>query len=93
MAELLLDVHGVAALLCEVAELPSIDLHAKLRDQGVDSLDLLELLVEVVERHGIEFDESAFGLLEVGFADDSLQFLYDSVLRPALTVDSSDQSA
>lgn len=47
----------IKARLAEVAHRDSVDGSLKLRELGIDSLDIVELLLQLEEDYGVHFDD------------------------------------
>ena len=47
----------IKARLAEVAHRDSVDGSVKLRELGIDSLDIVELLLQLEEDYGVHFDD------------------------------------
>ena len=50
-------IEEIKARLAEVAHKDSIDGSLKLRELGIDSLDIVELLLQLEEDYGVHFDD------------------------------------
>ena len=50
-------IEEIRARLAEVAHKDSVDGSLKLRELGIDSLDIVELLLQLEEDYGVHFDD------------------------------------
>ena len=50
-------IEEIKARLAEVAHKDSVDGSLKLRELGIDSLDIVELLLQLEEDYGVHFDD------------------------------------
>lgn len=50
-------IEEIKAKLAEVAHKDSVDGSLKLRELGIDSLDIVELLLQLEEDYGVHFDD------------------------------------
>ena len=55
--------------LAVIAKVDAITDEMKLSELGLDSLDVVELLLQLEEQYDIHFDDNKFHLSKEGFAD------------------------
>lgn len=70
-------IEAVVLWLMEIADVESLDPDGNLQDQGVDSLDLIELGAAIEEKYGVILDET---VLEEALSDNTLRQVYDRVI-------------
>jgi len=67
----------VCGWVIELADIDCLDPDVDMEDQGVDSLDLIELAAALEDAYGVRFDET---LLEHAIEDRTLRQVYDRVV-------------